>query len=178
MVSSRRTGRKVLSLERGRSAIGFATDLAPSVGTLWGAPSSHHPRYEWLWLYAAVHPRRGRVFWLVLPYLNAGMMQLFLDECARSHAISGKRIVLILDGATAHRAQALHVPERLTLVGLPADTPELNPTARLWPLVKEGIANRRHSTLETLEQEVCPHCQRIATVEVAALTTYHWWPTL
>jgi hypothetical protein len=29
------------------------------------------PRYEWLWLYAAVHPLSGRVFWLVLPYLNA-----------------------------------------------------------------------------------------------------------
>lgn len=135
------------------------------------------PRYEWLWLYAAAHPRTGRVFWLVLPYLNAAMMQLFLDEFARSHAISGKRIVLVLDGATAHRAKALRVPERLTLVGLPGYTPELNPTERLWPLVKEGIANRTHSTLETLEQEVCARCQRITTAEVAALTNYHWWPT-
>jgi hypothetical protein len=72
----------------------------------------------------------------VLPYLNAEMMQPFLDEFAGSHVTSGKRIVLVLDGATAHRAKALHVPERLTLV-------------------KEGIANRTHSTLETLEKEVC-----------------------
>jgi transposase len=41
-----------------------------------------------------------------------------------------------LDGATAHRATALRVPERLTLVSLPAYTPELNPMERLWPLVK------------------------------------------
>jgi len=135
------------------------------------------PRYEWLWLYAAAHPRTGRVFWLVLPYLNAEMMQLFLDEFARSHATSGKRIVLVLDGATAHRAKSLHVPERLTLVGLPAYTPELNPTERLWPLVKEGIANRTHSTLEMLEQQVCTRCQRISAAQVAALTNYHWWPT-
>lgn len=135
------------------------------------------PRYEWLWLYAAVHPQSGRVFWLVLPYLNAEMMQLFLDEFARSHAATSKRIVVVLDGATAHRAKALRVPERLTLIGLPAYTPELNPTERLWPLVKEGIANRTHATLERLEQEVCTRCQRITAAEVAALTNYHWWPT-
>ena len=135
------------------------------------------PRYEWLWLYAAVHPQTGRVFWLVLPYLNAAMMQLFLNEFARSHATEGKRIVLILDGETAQRAKALRVPERLMLVGLPAYTPELNPTERLWPLVKEGIANRTHSTLEMLEREVCTRCQRITAAEVAALTNYHWWPT-
>jgi transposase len=105
------------------------------------------------------------------------MMQLLLDELARSHAISGKRIVLVLDSATAHRVKALRVPERLTLVGLPAYRPELNPTGRLWPMVKQGIANRTHSTLERLKQEVCTRCQRITTAEVAALTNYHWWPT-
>lgn len=105
------------------------------------------------------------------------MMQLLLDEFARSHAATGKRIVLVLDGATAHRAKALRVPERLTLVGLPAYTPELNPTERLSPLVKEGIANRTHSTLETLEKELCIRCQRISAAEVAALTQYYWWTT-
>ncbi len=135
------------------------------------------PRYEWLWLYAAVHPSSGRVFWLVLPYLNAEMMQLFLDEFAHSHASFGKRIVMVLDGATAHHAKALQVPQRLTLVSLPAYTPELNPTERLWPLVKQGIANRTHSTLDELAQEVCTRCQRISAAEVAALTNYHWWPT-
>jgi len=78
------------------------------------------PRYEWLWLYAAVHPQSGRVFWLVLPYLNAEMMQLFLDEFAQVHATFGKRIVVVLDGGSAHRAKALRVPKRLTLIGLPA----------------------------------------------------------
>ncbi len=156
--------------------------LKPILRRVW-APKGERPqatidpRYEWLWLYAAVHPLTGRVFWLVLPYLNAEMMQLFLDDFARTHAISGKRIVLVLDGATAHRAKALRVPQRLTLVSLPAYTPELNPTERLWPLVKEGIANRTHATLEGLEQEVCTRCQRITTTEVAALTNYHWWPT-
>jgi len=123
-----------------------------------------------------VHPRTGRVFWLVLPHLAAEMMQLFLDAFAREHATAGKRVVLVVDGASAHRARSLRVPERVTLVNLPAYTPELNPTERLWPLVKEGVANRTHESLASLEEAVCGRCQRITTEQVSALTNYHWWP--
>jgi transposase len=135
------------------------------------------PRYEWLWVYAAAHPLSGRVFWLILPRLSAEMAQLFLDEFARSHAPAGKRVVLAWDGAPAHRAGELRVPERITIVPLPAYTPELNPAERLWPLVKEGMANRAHETLAALEHEVCGRCQRITAAQVAALTNYHRWPT-
>jgi transposase len=123
-----------------------------------------------------VHPRTGRVFWLVLPHLAAGMMQLFLDAFAQEHATPGKRLVLVVDGAAAHRAKSLRVPERMTLVPLPAYTPELNPTERLWPLVKEGVANRTHESLAALEDKVCGRCQRITAEQVSALTNYHWWP--
>jgi transposase len=124
-----------------------------------------------------VHPQTGRVFWLVLPHLASEMMQLFLDEFAREHATHGKRVVLVVDGASAHRAKSLRVPERLTLVSLPAYTPELNPAERLWPLVKEGVANRTQKSLASLEEAVCGRCQRITAEQVTALTSYHWWPT-
>jgi len=138
-----------------------------------------YPRYEWLWVYAALHPGSGKVFWMILPYLNAEMMQLFLDKFAIS-AAEGKRIVMVLDGATAHRAKALRVPERITVVGLPAYSPELNPAERLWPLVKEPIANRAQESLDELEQTICARCQTISKLpaQVSALTSYHWWPTV
>ncbi|MCA1600546.1 MAG: transposase [Acidobacteria bacterium] len=113
----------------------------------------------------------------MLPRLSAEMAQMFLDEFARAPAAPGKQIVLVWDGAPAHRANDLRVPERVTIVPLPAYTPELNPAERLWPLVKEGVANRAHDTLAALEQEVCGRCQRITAAQVTALTNYHWWPT-
>jgi transposase len=112
----------------------------------------------------------------VLPHLAAEMMQLFLDAFAAEHALPGKRVVLVVDGASVHRAKSLRVPERITLVSLPAYTPELNPAERLWPLVKEGVANRAHQSLASLEEAVCGRCQRITAAQVAALTNYHWWP--
>jgi transposase len=137
-----------------------------------------YPRYEWLWVYAAVHPSSGQVFWAILPYLNTEMMQLFLDEFAMSQA-KGKRIVMVLDQATVHRAKALKVPERITIAALPAYSPELNPSERLWPLVKESVANRTQESLDELEQTVCARCQSISKqpAQVTALTNYHWWPT-
>ncbi len=157
--------------------------LKPILRRVWSPkgvrPIAHaRPAYEWLWLYAAVHPSSGRVFWLVLPYLNAEMMQCFLNEFARAHAPQGKRVVMVLDGATAHRAKSLCIPERLTVVSLPAYTPELNPTERLWTVVKEGVANRSFDTLNVLEEAVCSRCQKISAApeQVMALTNYHWLP--
>lgn len=148
------------------------------------APKGERPlaeideRYEWLWLYAATHPQTGRVFWLVLPRLDGSCVQAFLDEYAREHAPEGKRIILVWDGAPAHRAQAVQVPERISLLSVPAYTPELNPSERVWPLVKEGVANRAHESLDELERKVCSRCQKIKAEEVSARTKYHWWPGL
>jgi transposase len=114
----------------------------------------------------------------VLPRLDSDWVQLFLDEFAKEHAAKGKRLVLVWDGAPAHRAVALKVPERISLVSLPAYTPELNPSERVWPLVKEGVANRAHSSLDELEQKVCSRCQKISAAEISARTSYHWWPVL
>jgi transposase len=148
------------------------------------APEGERPlceideRYEWLWLYAATHPQTGRVFWLVLPRLDGSCVQAFLDAFAREHAPAGKRLLPVWDGAPAHRAQAVQVPERVSLLSVPAYTPELNPSERVWPLVKEGVANRAHESLDELEQKVCSRCQKVSAAEVSARTKYHWWPEL
>jgi hypothetical protein len=134
--------------------------LQPVLRRIW-APIGERPvaivdeRYAGLWLFAATHPRTGRTFRLVLPRLDASCVQAFRDEFAKEHAREGQRIVLVWDGAPAHRAPALKVPERISLLSLPAYTPELNPSERVWPLVKEGVANRAHESLDELEQEVC-----------------------
>lgn len=87
---------------------------------------------------------------------------------------------MVLDQATAHRAKALRVPERITVEVLPAHSPEVNPSERLWPLVKEEVANRSQQSLDKLEQLICTRCQAISKqpAQVKALTNYHWWPTV
>lgn len=132
-------------------------------------------KYEWFWLYAAVHPVSGRVFWLILPRLDAQCVEIFLEEFAKEFAGEGKRIVLVWDGAPAHRAKKLKVPKTITLIQTLAYTPELNPSERVWTLVKEAVANRSSETLLELEDVVCSRCQKISREEISARTNYHWW---
>lgn len=158
--------------------------LQPVLRRVW-APKGERPvaqvapAYEWLWLYAAAQPSSGANFWLSLPRLDTEMAQLFLAELAKTHAPPGKRIVLYWDGAPAHRAKGLQVPERITLVqGLPY-TPELNPAEKLWPLVKEGVANTCFKELGALERRVCRRVRCLSEERelIAARLKYHWWPS-
>lgn len=159
--------------------------LQPVLRRIWAKRAERRnalvePRYEWLWVYAAVHPRTGQVFWLILPRLNGDCVQLFVDEFARRHLSEGKRIVLVWDGAPAHRAKKLRIPAGITLVNFPAYTPELNPSERLWSPLKETIANERQADIEQLEEKVIKRCQTISsnTEAVKSMTNYHWWAAL
>jgi len=137
------------------------------------------PDYEWLWMYAIAHPATGKSFWLSLPRLDGEMAQLFLDEFAKTYAVEGKRIVLCWDGAPAHRSKRLRVPERITLVPLPAYTPELNPAEHLWPLVKEGVANECFKDLDALEERVCQRSRKLYEDRnlISSQLNFHWWPS-
>jgi hypothetical protein len=67
-------------------------------------------RHDNAYLFGAICPARGVGAALVLPYADADMMQLHLDEISRNVA-AGAHAVLILDGAgwhMAHDGQARH----------------------------------------------------------------------
>jgi len=57
-----------------------------------------------------------------------------------------------VDRAGWHTSKRLALPEGLTLWFLPAYTPQLNPAERLWPSVREAVANWPVSKVTELEQ--------------------------
>jgi len=108
-------------------------------------------QYQWTWSYGAVEMATGESFFLILPNLQAGSVEIFLREFAEVRGLSKKRIAILMwDGAPAHRAQ-LKVPVGIELVVLPAYTPELNPSERLWSPLRESAANRSFATIEEME---------------------------
>lgn len=156
--------------------------LQPILRRVWAKQAARpsavvEPKYEWLWLYAAVHPQSGTVFWLILPKLDAECVEIFLREFAKEHVSQDKQLVLVWDRAPAHRATKLKVPEGITICWLPAYTPELNPTERLWSKVKEAVANKRHETLDELEERVVERCVKMSekAERIRTLTWYYWW---
>ena len=60
---------------------------------------------------------------------------------------------MIWDGAGFHTSKQLRVPENITLVQLPAYSPELNPIENLWHYLKSHFwSNRAYDDYEALEE--------------------------
>jgi DDE superfamily endonuclease len=139
-----------------------------------------HSRYEWLYVYAFVHPNSGRTVWYLLPRVNATSFQVVLEDFAKSvEASSGKRVLIVLDNAGWHKAKMLRIPAHLEFVFLPAYSPELQPAERLWALSDEGVQNRCVGSLQALEAGLSVQCERLMvdTGRVRGQTLFHWWPS-
>ena len=143
------------------------------------------PQYEWTWVYGFVEPTTGAGalwagWWLILPRVNVAAFNRALAEFAAALGVGReRRVVLVLDQAGWHTSRKVVVPPGMTLVFLPARSPELPPAERLWPLVDEAVANRTFATLDGLEEALVGRCRMLQTEEQALIrgaTCYHWWP--
>jgi transposase len=138
------------------------------------------PRYEWMYVYAFVHPQSGRTSWLLLPTVNVEVFSRALAEFAKEvGAGPEKQIVLVLDGAGWHRSAQLLLPEGVQLVFLPPYSPEVQPSERLWPLSNEPLANRVFASLDALEEVQIERCRWLQDHPevIRARTCFSWWPT-
>lgn len=91
---------------------------------------------------------------LILPWVNAEMMSLFLTIVAERHL--DEFIVMVLDGAGWHIAENLVVPLNMKLVFLPPYSPELNPVEHLWDHLREKhFANRLFPSMTAVTNELC-----------------------
>jgi len=89
---------------------------------------------KYLYAFAAVSPNDGVLDSLILPWVNAETMSLFLAEVAERHA--DEFIVMVMDQAGWHIAGQLEVPGNMRVVFLPPYSPELNLAENLWEALR------------------------------------------
>ena len=87
---------------------------------------------------------------LILPWVNAETMTLFLATVAERHA--DEFIVMVMYQAGWHIAADLVVPDNMRVVYLPPYSPELNPAEHLWDSLRERhFANTVAGSLDAVE---------------------------
>ena len=105
-------------------------------------PGLADKRFESLYLFAACRPGTAQAFALALPEATAASMGVLLERFA--HRLEpGAHAALILDRAGWHVARRLEVPANVTLVPLPAYSPELNPVERVWHYLRQRFLSHR-----------------------------------
>jgi hypothetical protein len=106
---------------------------------------------KYIYAFSAVSPHDGVMDSLVLPWVNAETMSLFLAEVAQRH--SEDFIVMVMDQAGWHIAGELTVPQNMRLIFLPPYSPELNPAEHLWASLREDcFANDVFANLDVVER--------------------------
>lgn len=130
---------------------------------------------QYLYAFSAVSPHDGVMDCLVLPWVNAQMMSLFLAEVAQRHA--QEFIVMVMDQAGWHVAGDLVVPATMRLIYLPPYSPELNPAEHLWEAVREErFANHVFANLDAVEGALTKGLMALESnpARTQSLTGFDW----
>lgn len=82
-------------------------------------------------------------------------MQLHLNEIAQAIPPS-RHAVILLDRAPWHTTLKLELPKNISLLPLPAVSPELNPVEQVWKWLREReLSNRVFNNYEDIVEACC-----------------------
>ena len=97
----------------------------------------------------------------MLPYADADMMQLHLDEISRNVA-KGSHAVLLLDRAGWHTTGKLDMPDNITPIFLPSRAPELNPVENVRQNLRQNwLSNTVFENYDAIVDAACAAWQKL-----------------
>ena len=97
--------------------------------------------HEYTYAYAAMDTSTPELDRWILPQVNTGCMQLFLNELSKRHP--DEQTVVVMDGPGWHRSGMLKTPSNIGLLKLPPYAPQLNPIAHVWDELREKFFHNR-----------------------------------
>lgn len=130
---------------------------------------------KYLYAFSAVSPHDGVLESLVLPWVSAETMSMFLAEVARRHP--DEFILMVMDQAGWHLAGSLVVPANMRLLFLPPYSPELNPVEHLWESIREDyFANHVFPDLDAVEDVLTNGLRALENdlARVQSMTGFEW----
>ena len=130
---------------------------------------------EFVYVFGAVSPIEGEMDWWLCREMNAIRMGEFLAQVSQAHPQDF--IVMVVDGASAHKAKDLVIPENIRLLPLPPYAPELNPQEHVWDEVREKeFPNRVFADLASVTSQLECGLPRLAADRrrLRSLTAWPW----
>ena len=130
--------------------------------------------YEWVYIFGAVNPLTGQSSAMIAPTVNTDYMNHHLRFISEE-AGDDVHVVLVLDQAGWHTAKGLKIPKNITLLHLPAYSPELNPIERLWAYMKSHyLSNRVYKDYNDLFEYAKKVWNKISTEQFCSICNTEW----
>ncbi len=131
---------------------------------------------ESAYIFGAVCAQHDAAVGLVLPFANTQTMALHLHEI--SHAVApGRHALVILDQAGWHTTPKLPQFSNITLLSLPAGSPELNPAEQVWQQLRDrSLANRCYDSYDDIVDACCEAWNKFTQIPgaIRSLCTRSW----
>ena len=133
-------------------------------------------QFEYAYLFGAVCVNTGQTEALVLPVSNSEGMRKHLMLISNSTP-KGKHSVVIMDRASWHQSYLADEFNNLTIIHIPAYSPELNPIEQVWRWIRENeLANRCFENYNDIVEQCCRAWNRFCedTSRVISLCYRDW----
>lgn len=130
---------------------------------------------QFVYVYGAVSPIEGEMDWMVCQQMNTEQMSHFLSQVSAAHPKDF--IIMVVDGASSHKAKDLKRPENIRLVALPPYAPELNPQEHVWDELREKeFPNRVFNDLAAVIRQLHSGLPRLSANRegLRSLTAWPW----
>ncbi len=128
---------------------------------------------EYRTVYGAVSPIDGDSFFLVLDKSNTENMSLFMSELSKR--FPDDLILLCMDNASWHKANALKKHTNIRRFYIPPRTPEMNPIEIVWREIRKlGFKNKAFPSIEAVVQKFNEVVASSMTNETVSKLTF--WP--
>ena len=105
-------------------------------------PAVKQTQYDYVYVIGDAYPSTGKTAGLLSPYINSGVMNVFLEQMARE-IDPDVHVVMLWNQAGFHRSTYLRIPENITIVPLPPYSPEPNPVENLWHYLRSHAWSNR-----------------------------------
>ena len=129
---------------------------------------------EFVYVYGAVSPLQGELDWRLCREMNTVRMAEFLAQVSQAHP--AELVVMVLDGASSHKAKDLQIPDNIRLLALPPYAPQLNPQEHVWDEVREKeFPNRVFKHLDAVIGQLEQGLPRL-TADPDRLRSLTAWP--
>lgn len=134
-----------------------------------------HRVREYTHVFGSVCPHDGKLISLILPHADTTAMSLYLAEVSRRHP--DEHLLMFLDRAGWHRAQALRLPANLTLDWLPAYSPQCNPQELVGREIRrQPFGNHDYRSMDAVETALERRLRQLESspAQIQSLTGFDW----
>jgi hypothetical protein len=130
---------------------------------------------EFTCVYGAVSPLEGTLDYGLCAKMNTAEMGGFLKQVSQKYP--DEYLLMVVDGASSHKAKALAVPANIALIALPGYSPQLNPQENVWDEIREkNFPNRVYDRMAAVRDQLVKGLAEFAAASaaVSSLTAWPW----